>query len=310
MVKLKKWSDAKEFYTKAIAVLSKNIGDPESTAKSEEGAQTARASEAQALKPHEEKEIEEACFVNRALCNLELRNYRSTTLDCASALCCNPLNVKAYYRSSQALLALDKIEESVDACEHGLAVDSGNSALKNLANRIAGRKSALKAAQNKTKQQAERAQREKHALASALRSRNIRVRKTAQQPDLEDASIQLTPDPLTPGSTLKFPVLLLYPVHAQSDLIKAFSETETVPQHLEYIFPLPWDEKHDYQIEKVELYMETSKGGLIKIGKNMSLVKILSSGDVEVVDELVKINVLPKSRAASWIEELKARKGV
>lgn len=145
-------------------------------------------------------------------------------------------------------------------------------------------------------------------LNTALRARNIRTRNTAQPPDMEDASIHLSPDPLSPTSTLNFPVVLLYPLHAQSDFIKAISEMDTIPQHLEYIFPLPWDDKYEYNTVAVELYIETGNGGLIKVGKNVSLGKVLGTPGVEVVDGLVRINVVLKDRSKDWIEEMKARK--
>ena len=131
---------------------------------------------------------------------------------------------------------------------------------------------------------------------------------TDQPPDLEDAAIKLA-DAMDPSSTLTFPVILLYPTHSQSDFIKAFSEKEKLEQHLDYIFPLPWDEQHEYRIDNVEAYMETSAGGLIKVGKKMSLGKVLGSGKTEIVDGLVRISVLPKDRAADWIEEFKKRRG-
>jgi hypothetical protein len=80
-------------------------------------------------------------------------------------------------------------------------------------------------------------------------------------------------------------------------------------EHLDYIFPLPWDEQHEYTTANVEAYMETSAGGLIKVGKKMSLGKVLGSGKPEVVDGLATISVVPKDRAAGWIEEFKKRKG-
>jgi hypothetical protein len=55
--------------------------------------------------------------------------------------------------------------------------------------------------------------------------------------------------------------------------------------------------------------METSAGGLIKVGKKMSLGKVLGSGKPEIVDGLATISVVPKDRAAGWIEEFKKRKG-
>lgn len=146
-------------------------------------------------------------------------------------------------------------------------------------------------------------------LATALRARNIRIRNTAQPPDMEDAAIHLAPDPLSTTSTIHFPVVLLYPLHAQSDFIKAFPETDTVPQHLAYIFPLPWDDKQEYTNGGLEFYMETGSGGLIKVGKNVTLGKVLGRDGVEVVDGIVRINVLLRGRTAGWINEMKTRKG-
>ena len=119
MVKEKRWKDAKEFYTKGIAVLTKRMGS--------EGSGTIQG----------ELKIQEACFINRALCNLELQNYRSTTLDCSATLKISPKNLKAYYRSAQALLALNKIDQAHDAAMHGLLIDRDNGPLKNLMDKIA-----------------------------------------------------------------------------------------------------------------------------------------------------------------------------
>ena len=103
--------------------------------------------------------------------------------------------------------------------------------------------------------------------------------------------------------------MLLYPLHAQTDFIKEFREDEAVSEHLAYVLPPPWDEGREYLPETVDCYMETVKGGLIKAGKKLTLLKLLGSGQVEIVDGLVKINVLPRLKAPQWIEEVKARRG-
>ncbi|PYH46951.1 HSP70/90 family co-chaperone CNS1 [Aspergillus saccharolyticus JOP 1030-1] len=293
--KEKRWIDAKEHYTKAIAVL--------------------QAKEDKWEKPEDEeaekklqKEVEAACYINRALCHLELQNYRSTTLDCAAALKLNPKNVKAYYRSASALLALDKIPEAEDAAARGLAIDPENKSLQTVAAKIAERKAAVERVAAKRKAEEERKQKEAQLLSVALQARGIRTRKTDSPPEMEDACIKLSPDPLSPESTLEFPCVLLYHMDAQTDFIKAFSEMHSIEDHLDYIFPLPWDTKHEYTINTVDCFMETATGGLIKAGKKLPLLQILASGKVEVVDELVKIYVIPTSKTAKFIAEMKARK--
>lgn len=307
VVKMKRWKDGREFYTKGLAVLAQRKKIRSLKSPDETGEKPSLAEDEAEI--GKQKELEEACYINRALCNLELKNYRSTTLDCASAIRLNPKNVKAYYRSSLALYTLDKLAEASDACTRGLTIDPSNVALKGLATKIEVRQSSLRALEQKKQEREQRAKKENSMLNTALRARNIRTRHTAQPPDMEDASIHLSPDPIAPTSTLMFPVVLLYPLHLQSDFVKAFPETDTVPNHLDYIFPLPWDEKHEYTLEGVEFYMETGSGGLIKVGKKVSLGKVLGSTGVEIVDGIVRINVLLKARAAGWIEEIKIRKG-
>ncbi|MCJ1463049.1 hypothetical protein MMC07_001653 [Pseudocyphellaria aurata] len=299
MVKAKRWKDGKEFYTQALGVLHK------------ESNQDSTSGLDQVAEIQKQKKIEEACYVNRALCNLELQNYRSTTLDCASTLRLNPSNSKAYYRSALALLALSKLPEALDACNIGLSLTPNSPPFSALLSRINTQSAALAAREQERAQTKARALREKQTLHAALLSRGITIRASASPPSLEDAVIHLSPDALSPASTLVFPLLLLYPLHAQSDFIKAVPETDALVQHLEYIFPLPWDAAREYSADTVELYAETGKagGGLIKVGRKVPLLAWLGDGKVVVMDGVVKVNVLVKGRAGGWIEEVKARRG-
>jgi hypothetical protein len=160
----------------------------------------------------------------------------------------------------------------------------------------------------KRRAEEELARKQNLVLSTALRARQIRTRKTDQPPDMEDTRIRLVPDPLSPESSVEFPVVFLYPMDAQSDFIKGFSELHSIVDHLEYIFPLPWDVKKEYTINNVECFMQTVNGGLIKAGKKLPLLQILSGGKVEVVDELVRIFVVPLSKTGAFIAEMKARK--
>ena len=235
-------------------------------------------------------------------------NYRSTTLDCASALKLNPKNVKAFYRSSVALLALDKISEAEDAATRGLTIDPNNKSLQQVASKIGVRKEIVERIAAKKRAEEERARKEKQLLNAALHARHIRTRKTNQPPEMEDAGIRMVPDPLSPESTVEFPTVFLYPMDAQSDFIKGFSEMTSIADHLSYIFPLPWDAKNEYTLDKVECFMETVTKGLIKAGKKVPLLQVLSGGKVEVVDEMIRIYVVPIAKTGAFISEMKARK--
>jgi len=304
----KMWTDAKEFYDKAIAALKgpQRKPDPDADA---EGGQVIEVELDEEEEAKKEKVVEEASYVNRALCNLEKKNYRSCINDCASTLRINPSNVKACYRSASACLSLDKLPEAQDACEFGLRLDPSNAPLKALSEKISNRSAYIAKVEVDRKAREEKAASERATLALALKARNVTVRTTTDEsPDLEDAKIQLQ-NPLDASSPLSYPCLILYPAHSQTDFIKQFHELQTLPEHLEYIFPLPWDEENEYTVGGVEAYMETAAGGLIKVGKKMELHKVLGSGKVVVSDGLVRISVLPKDKSAAWIEEFKKRRG-
>jgi hypothetical protein len=103
--------------------------------------------------------------------------------------------------------------------------------------------------------------------------------------------------------------MLLYPMHNQTDFIKAWAEKDAITHHLSYILPLPWDTKNEYKLSTVDCYMDTISGGLMKVGKKLTLLDVLSNGKTEVVDGLVRIYVVPSSQAPRWIEEVKKKKG-
>ena len=151
-----------------------------------------------------------------------------------------------------------------------------------------------------------------------MKARGIKIRTTKQPPDLEDARIHLAPDPLSPSSYVVYPMILLYPLAAQSDFIKEVKETDTLQQHLEYIFPLPWDTEGLYSAGGVECFMETEKGGLVKVGRKVRVGECIGTvvGEAEdgkargeVVDGVLRVYVVPKAGVKGWVEEMRRRKG-
>ncbi|KAM0431792.1 hypothetical protein ACHAPT_005042 [Fusarium lateritium] len=302
--KVRGYVDAKEFYGKGIAILA---GEERKRARGEvtKNQDGEEDSEEEIAK---QKSTLEALYVNRAACHLAVKNYRSCWLDCAAALRLNPRNLKAYYRSARALLAVDRIEEADDVCARGLSLDETNASLRGVADDIVKRAKEIDARRKKDAERAAKERRREVLVKAALRARNIPTRKTAQPPEMEDAGISLVPDPDDPRSALAFPTVFLYPLDLESDFVKAFEETHTLEDHLGYIFPLPWDKEGKYTLAGVEAYVETREGGLLKMGKRVSLLKLLGTGKVEVVDEVVRIFIVPKDKAESWAKEHKAKR--
>ena len=219
----------------------------------------------------------------------------------------NSSNVKAYYRMASAFFALNKLTEATAAYNAGLIVDPTNRSLLALQTKVIEKKELADAKERKHQEEQDKKRRIADMLVQALQVRKIRTRTTGQPPEMKEAEIQLLPDPLSLKSTLVFPVIILYPLHLQSDFIKAFGEEQTLQGHLEYLFPLPWDKSGEYHPKTVNAYMETMAGGLIKWGKKVELLKVLSAGKIEVVDGLVRVNVVPQSRSQEWIETFKKR---
>lgn len=236
-----------------------------------------------------------------------VENYRSTTLDCGAVLKLNPTNIKAHYRSASALFALDKIYEALDVCYRGLKLDESNQAMKTLLEKIQKRSRILQERDRKRRAEHETRRKEKLTLLTALKARNIKLKGSGKPPpNMADAELRLVPDPLSPTSTLEFPTMLLYPLHNQSDFIKAFAEKDAIQQHLSYILPLPWDAKGEYRLNTVECYMDTVSGGLLKVGKKVSLLEVLSNDKIEILDGLVRIYVVPPG--GQWLEEIRKKR--
>ena len=80
--------------------------------------------------------------------------------DCAKCLELNPKHVKALYRSARALLVLERLDEAHDCCEHALAVDPDNAAVKDVKQKIIKRKEQVET-RKRQKEEREREEKEK-----------------------------------------------------------------------------------------------------------------------------------------------------
>jgi hypothetical protein len=222
-----------------------------------------------------------------------------------AALSINSRNVKAHYRMASALFALNKLPEAASACSAGLMIDPSNTPLLALDGKVKAKQALQDEKEKKKREEQEMKKKEAETLKLALQARQIKIRYTGKAPEIEGAALKLVPDPTSLKSTLVVPVIVLYPLHMQSDIIKAFGEEQTLKGHLSYLLPLPFDKAGEYTIKEVEAFMETPTGGLIKVGKNVELLKVLSGGKVELVDGFINIMIVLKSRTSEWIESFK-----
>jgi hypothetical protein len=224
-------------------------------------------------------------------------------------LAINPKIEKAWFRAAKAFLALDKIPEASHCIANALLIDSSHPQLQSLASAIGARQEQLSKTTAAREARENKKAYEAAALKVALRARNIVARKTATPPDMPgEMTVRFEKD-ADATSQLLFPVLLVYHLHLQTDLIAGMPESGSVAEQLGEVLgsPLDWDREGEYTLNTVQCYMETRKGGLIKVGKNLSLLEVLSGGKVEVIDNLVRIIVVPKTRNTEFVESWKRK---
>ncbi|KAL9088233.1 MAG: hypothetical protein Q9159_003217 [Coniocarpon cinnabarinum] len=339
----KNWQDAKEFYTQALDALRGQTNKPadSSAAKPDDGSLKQRLEEDAGPREvdwldqadrdgddsskvvdleeddRKEKECEDICCANRALCHLELQNYGSAVRDCTRALAINPKNSKALYRSAQALLALDKTAPALSA----LAIGLRNAKRKNDKTSTASFEALLIKTEQKARhledalrQRTDRENRqrlEQLRLQQALKHRGIVVKRgEGQPPDLEDAKVALV-DTTESQSELRTPVLLLYPTAGQSELVKEMRESATLGDLLAMILPVPFESSEFGGPDgaQVDCFVETGAGGLRKVGKRVEWRKVIENGGAVLRDGLITVHVLPKGKVEGWISEWKKRNG-
>ena len=69
-------------------------------------------------------------------------NYGTVLKDCSKALLINPKSSKALYRSSLALLYLERVEEGIDCCDRCLVFDKDNESVQGVRERLINAKAA------------------------------------------------------------------------------------------------------------------------------------------------------------------------
>jgi len=256
----------------------------------------------------DDKKIMCTLYSNRAACNLELKNYRRCINDCIEALKFDPKNVKAYYRMAKAFFAIDQLNEATSALEFSLALDPENLASKSLLTKIQTRKHELETIA--AKKEAERLHKEilQDKLKTAINGRNYSI-ITSKRPAelLSNAKLSLE-DPEDIESQLIFPAMIMYPTTDEFDFVASVSELTTPWELMELVLQRPpeWfqDPKHEnFTPKKLDAYMETESGGLIKIGKKASLHKALSTPKpkIPLFDNALRIYLVPRIDAEKWL---------
>ncbi|KAI5961263.1 CNS1 [Candida pseudojiufengensis] len=255
-------------------------------------------------------EINKALYLNRAACDLELKNYRKCIGDCKQVLQLDEKSVKACYRAGKAFSAINQFEEAKLITQYGLMIEEDNKELKSLKESIEKKEKDLADLKKKREEEQLQRQMKQTVLDNSIKLRHIEVVQTRDTPEmLRDAKIKLE-DPKDYQSQLIFPALILYPTIDEFDFIAEVSELTTPLEILEMILnrPKEWflDPKHkDFNVKTLNCYMETTSGGLVKIGKKIPINEALmkESPKVPLFDNSLKLFVVPKSKESEWISQ-------
>ncbi|GMM51611.1 HSP70/90 family co-chaperone [Starmerella bacillaris] len=249
-------------------------------------------------------DIDIACLGNRAQCNLELKNYRRCITDCSRVLDIDSSNIKAWFRSSKAFYLLDKMDECIACCDRGLQVDSENKQIKDLREDAIKRKHKLEELEAARIKKQELAAKKKAVLKEAADERQLEFRYSIQNQDNYKAVELKLEDSLDPKSTLHFPVLALYPLNMESDIMQDVDENVTIEDILVHLFSTPpaWA-NNDYSPENLDVFVQTSSGGLARAGVNTTLGRVFSAKGVVLIDNMARIYVVPKQSVKGWISQ-------
>lgn len=252
--------------------------------------------------------INEALYANRAMCELELKNYRLCINDCKNALSLNPKNLKCYYRMSKAFFLLDKLDESLETIDFGLKIDSSNISLQNLLQSVVKKQEEIKAREIARLEKERRIALQKEILTDALKERNVSSIKTSQPAELLKESKLKLEDPLDLESQMIYPAIVMYPTIDEFDFVAEVSELTEVQELISLVmqksetwYDLP--NHSGFANQRLNAFMETQSGGLVKVGNNLNFHEILrkESPRVTLFDDAIKLYIVPKSEAKSWI---------
>lgn len=281
--KIKFYSDAVEFYTKGINV---ECGS---------------------------SYVEAALYLNRAACNLELKNYRRCINDCKECLVRQPKNVKALFRAAKAYFAIDHFDEALAVLSLSISIDDKNAAVNSLKVKIEEKLKQIEEMKEKKRKREEEALKVEQNLSQAIEVRGFTSIQSSYGTDtIGDSKIHLE-DPHDIETQLIIPTVVIYPTVDEFDVINEVSELTTPGELIELVMGDRPDEfyndgKHEnFKPKKLEAYMETLDGGLVKIPKKSSINSVLISQkpQIPLFDNILRIYCVPKANSADWISKWK-----
>lgn len=255
--------------------------------------------------------IDAALYLNRAACNLELKNYRRSINDCKECLKKQPSNVKALYRASRAYFSIDHLDEAKVTLEFAISIDDKNLAVNSLLVKVNDKLSDLQRRKKEKKKKEEEEMKVKETLETAISLRGMTTVESSYGNDTIGDAVMHLEEPTDVETQLIFPTMILYPTIDEFDVVSEVSELTTPFELMEMVFgerPESFfeDGRHNnFKPKKLEAYMELLDGGLVKIGKKVAFNEALmcQKPQIPLFDHILRVYFVPKIDSADWLKK-------
>ncbi|XP_006839872.1 PREDICTED: tetratricopeptide repeat protein 4 [Chrysochloris asiatica] len=238
-------------------------------------------------------ELNVILYTNRAAAQYYLGNFRSSLNDVMAARKLKPCHLKAIVRGALCHLELNNFAEAVSWCDEGLQIDAKEKKLLDTRAKADRLKRTKQRDIRKAKLKEKKEQNQNETLIQTIKARNIKLVSESADEDEDSISEGLgelflnglhSENPygarvsLDEQGRLSWPVLFLYPEHAQSDFISAFHEDSRFIDHLMVMFgeTPSWDLEQKYCPANLEIYFEDEeKTELYRVPPQITLLQML-----------------------------------
>lgn len=265
MYKAKRYKDAYEYYTKGIQA-----------------------------KPEEALVV--TLYLNRAQASLAVKNFRKCVNDCRVVMQ-HGFNQKAAFKMGKAFLGMGRLAESKETLEYSLKVKADADTSK-LLDSVTSQMAEAKRKQEAADRKKAVAQAHTDILADTLGLRGFSF--VASSTPLE--ALALFPlhleDPVDPELQVIMPAMVMFPLQDQFDIVGEVGELTSVGELVQSL------EVARYGLSKVDVYMETIGGGLVRIGAKKTFHELLlGEPQVPLMDRALRLYVVDRASrdwATTW----------
>ena len=251
----------------------------------------------------EDKEVESQLYFNRGMANFKRQNYRTALRDFHQASQLKVPYIKAVLKAAECCLHLNRFDDCLKCCEVGLSIEPDNRFILATRDQCLRKKIENQIAEQKREAALKRAQVEKDALMTSLKSHGVRFHPSTSftmewfQGHCPRSCIPNFADSKD-KSALCWPLVLSYPELKMQDFIESFNETLLISDLLQLVFG---EEREDldptYKPDVLDIFFEDSaKGKLIQINPQATFLATLRRPGFVVCDGTPSFIVLCKKR--------------